>query len=104
MALAPLYTPDSVGPAYHLRYTWTGWPSSGELPHIDLESAKQYWEGDGLRLLESRWTRQEVQLAFSTRPDVAPVFLAARAEGRLDHAFRISGIRFMGFSRKVSVR
>ncbi len=103
MEPVPLYNADVGEPAYQLRYTWTGWPSSGELPQVDLERAKQYWEGDGLRLLESRWSPREVQLAFSSRPDVAPVFLAARAKGRLQHAFRSAGIRFDGFSRKVSV-
>lgn len=104
MPPTPLYTPDSVEPAYHLRYSWTGWPSSRDLPEIDFEKVKPLWEGDGLRLLESRWSPREVQLAFSTKPDASPVFLAARAKGRLQHAFRTAGIRFSGFSRKVSVR
>jgi len=69
-----------------------------------LEETKQYWENDGLRLLESRWSPQQIQLAFSTQPDVAPVFLAARVKGRLQHAIRAAGVRFGGFSRKVAVR
>ncbi len=104
MPPTPLYTPESIDPAYQLRYTWTGWPSSGTLPQVDLEGAKGYWETDGLRLLESRWSPREVQLAFSARPDVSPALLAARAKGRLQHAFRGAGVQFGGFSRKVSVR
>jgi REP element-mobilizing transposase RayT len=90
--------------AFQLRYTWTGWPSSGELPEVDLEAVKPLWETDGLRLLECRQTSREVQLAFSALPAVSPTFLAARAKGRLQHAIRNSGRRFSGFSRKVAVR
>jgi REP element-mobilizing transposase RayT len=104
MEPVPLYNADAGEPAYQLRYTWAGWPSSGDLPQVDLERVKDYWENDGLRLLESRWSPHEVQLAFSARPDVAPVFLAARAKGRLQHAIRQAGLRFNGFSRKVAVR
>ncbi len=99
-----LYNADLEKIAYHLRYTWTGWPSFGDIPHVDLEPIKPLWETDGLRLLESRCTPREVQLAFSARPDVNPVFLAARAKGRLQHAIRTARLRFEGFSRKVAIR
>ncbi len=104
MPPAPLYTTDQIDPAYHLRYSWTGWPSDGALPHVDLEGTKPYWESDGLRLLESRWSPREVQLAFSAKPAVAPVTLAARAKGRLQQAVSLAGVSFGGFSRKVCLR
>jgi len=100
----PLYQVDEDKIAYHLRYTWTGWPSSGDLPDVDLEAIKPQWESDGLRLLESRCTPRQVQLAFSARPNVSPVCLAARAKGRLQHAIRSVDACFGGFSRKVTVR
>jgi REP element-mobilizing transposase RayT len=69
-----------------------------------LEEIKPLWEKDGLRLLEHRWFGERVQLAFSTRPDVAPVLLAARAKGRLQYALRHAMADFPGFSRKVALR
>lgn len=65
MVVAPLYSAKVGEPAYRLRYTWTGWPSSGDLPGVDLEEIKPLWESDGLRLLESRRTPRDVQLAFA---------------------------------------
>ena len=100
----PLYTPEHAKAAFHLRYSWTGWPTSGEIPNVDLESIKPLWETDGLRLLETSQNTNEIKLAFSATPAVSPVFLAARAKGRLQHAIRSSALPFAGFSRKVSVR
>jgi REP element-mobilizing transposase RayT len=105
MAIHPLYSPSNLHPAYGLRYTWTGWLRSDETPNGDLlESLRASWESDGLRLLEYRSTDRQFQLAFSTRPDVSPVFLAGRAKGRLQHALSKSGAGFSGFSRAVAVR
>jgi REP element-mobilizing transposase RayT len=104
MPPVPLYQFDDEKTAYHLRYTWTGWPSGGDMPVVDMEPIKPLWESDGMRLLESRRMPREIQLAFSTRAQVSPVFLAARAKGRLQHAIRAAGLAFAGFSRKVAVR
>ncbi len=104
MQQLPLYQVEEDKIAYHLRYTWTGWASSGGLPDVDWEAIKPHWETDGLRLLESRYTPREVQLAFSALPNISPVFVATRAKGRLQHAIRTAGGRFEGFSRKVTVR
>jgi REP element-mobilizing transposase RayT len=54
-------------------------------------------------MLEHRWTAELVQILFSAKPDVAPVFAAARAKGRLDHALRQARLS-MAFSRKVALR
>jgi hypothetical protein len=105
MTPEPLYRSAGLNPAYQLRYSWTGWPSEGHLPHVEVVSGiKSLWEGDGLRLLEHTWSDREVQLAFSVRPDVAPVFVAARAKGRLQHALSRAVSQFSGFSRKVALR
>lgn len=101
-----LYDPTSASPAYHLRYTWTGWPSGKPFtsqPNSVLDETSSLWEQDGLRLLEHRWTEDKVQLAFSVKPNVSPLFLATRAKGRLDHAVRSSGLA-MPLSRKLAVR
>jgi REP element-mobilizing transposase RayT len=83
-----------------------GWPSTGSFTTISpelLDEIKPSWETDGLRLLESHWTGEMIQLLFSTKPLVSPVRLATRAKGRLDHALRNTG-HPMKLSRKVSVR
>ena len=105
MALEPLYSPDTVDPAFCLRFTWTGWPTAGRLPQpTGLERLKPLWENDGMRFLEQSSSDCEMQLAFSALPRVSPVMLAQRAKGRLQNDLRKSSSAFAGFSRKVSVR
>lgn len=103
----PIYRAHNLTPAYHLRYTWAGWPSSGTLPASPsgglLDELLRLWETDGLRLLEQKWEPHSVLLTFSTTPEVSPVLLAARAKGRLQHTLRSAGTPCT-FSRKVAVR
>lgn len=103
--LAPRYTALNVAnPAYHLRFTWSGWPSSGTFPPLPpLDELTNRWESDGLRLLEQRAQPQLIQFTFSVTPQVSPVFFAGRVKGRLQHAYRACG-RPADFSRKVAVR
>lgn len=104
----PIYTPENVrAPAYHLRYTWSGWPSEGAFPpapadHFwtDVDAA---WESDGIRRLITNWTPTLIQFTFSVRPTVSPVFFAGRVKGRLQHALRRSNLD-VNFSRKLAVR
>lgn len=101
---APIYTPLHVtNPAYQLRYTWSGWPSTGTFPPPPpLQRLCQRWEAEGLRLLENRFQPQLIQLTFSVTPQTSPVFFASRVKGRLQHAYRECG-RPTQFSRKVAV-
>jgi REP element-mobilizing transposase RayT len=105
MTPVPIYTPQNVPePAYHLRYTWSGWPSGETFPPLPpMEELKQQWEADGLRLLEQHFRPEMLQLTFSVKPQVSPVFFATRVKGRLQHAYRTAG-RPTQFSRKVCVR
>ena len=107
MKPAPLYNGKNLTPAYHLRYTWTGWLSQCSFPEISLDGlldqTKPLWEQDGLRLLKSSWSQDSVLLTFSTKPTISPVFFATRAKGRLQHALRLAGTP-RKFSRKVGVR
>src|SRR5262245_12807340 len=107
MLTEPLYQRDNLDPAYQLRYSWTAWPSNGTAPAPlygeSWESLQAAWETDGLRVLERAWSSDAVQILFSATPDVSPVFLAGRAKGRLDHAYRQIG-RPCKFSRKLAVR
>jgi REP element-mobilizing transposase RayT len=105
MTLQPLYRPQGIDPAYELRYSWTGWLRRGDASDLEvLESLQPLWEQDGLRLLEHRRCNDEIQLAFSARPDVPPTRLAGRAKGRLQHALSKAHAGFSGFSRAVAVR
>ena len=101
----PLYHSAGVRAAFELRYSWTAWPSCPTLAEERgvLDELRPLWEADGLRMLEHSWTNESVQAVFSTTPAVSPVFLAARAKGRLQHALKAVPT-FPGFSRKVSVR
>ncbi len=103
----PLYRPGDVRPAYQLRYAWTGWPSQAPFP-TDLiaavmPDAAAEWERDGLRVLESSLSPRQLQLTLSAVPQVAPVTLAARVKGRIQHHCRQRG-RPIAFSRKLAVR
>lgn len=102
----PQYDPQIVDAAFQLRYSWTGWPSGspfGTQPVELIEQTKPLWEAEGLRVLESRWTTELVQILFSATRGISPVFVAARAKGRLDHALRQAKLN-LPFSRKVAVR
>ena len=89
----PPYRPDDVTPAYQLRYNWTGWPSAntsfpaepGDAFFADLADA---WESDGIRLLDRRWSDDEIHLLTSVTPDVPPETFVARSKGRLQYALR----------------
>ncbi len=107
MTVTPLYRSADLTPAYGLRHTWCGWATSGDLQalHDDqwiaLNSA---WQKDHLNLLERSIDGNKVLLTFGTSPVVSPVFLAKRAKGRLDHAFRAVKGNAVDFSRKIAVR
>ena len=103
----PLYRPADLRPAYKLRHAWTGWPSAtpfptGLLARVLPDIAAE-WENDGLRVLESALAPEQLQLTLSTTPRVAPVTLAARVKGRIQHHCRRQGTA-VDFSRKLAVR
>jgi REP element-mobilizing transposase RayT len=103
----PLYRPADLRPAYQLRYGWTGWPSQapfpGDLLARVLPDIAPEWENDGLRVLEASLTPKQIQLTLSATPQVAPVTLAARIKGRIQHHCRRRGTP-LDFSRKLAVR
>ncbi len=103
----PLYHAEDLRAAYHLHYTWCGWPSGTTLPRLSdnaWSSLRDAWENDGLRVLQTDWSAERILITFSTRPDVSPVFLASRAKGRLQHASRSVDAIKCRFSRKLAVR
>jgi REP element-mobilizing transposase RayT len=104
----PIYSSQDLQPAFHLRYTWTGWPTEGtnfpSQPDVlffqELDNA---WTTDNLKRISTRWNPGEIQLGFSTTPAVSPTLFVARVKGRLQHALRLAGIP-VRFSRKVAFR
>jgi REP element-mobilizing transposase RayT len=107
MLAEPLYRPADLRPAYQLRYGWTAWPSQAPFPSDllarVLPDLAPEWENDGLRVLESSLGPGQIQLTLSTTPQVAPVTLAGRVKGRIQHHCRRKGTP-IDFSRKLAVR
>jgi len=104
----PLYTHQDIRPAFHLRYTWTGWPTAGTLfpPQPDeafFQEVDNAWHADSRKRISTQWSADEIQLAFSTIPTGAPTYFVARVKGRLQHALRLAGTP-VKFSRKVAFR
>ena len=104
----PVYSDDGITPAYHLRYTWTGWPTSGTIfppqPAADFfETLDAAWQSDDLNRIATNWLSERIQFTFSTVPTVSPVLFVSRVKGRLQHALRLAGSP-VKFSRKVAFR
>ena len=107
-SLRPIYAPALVRkPAFHLRYAWSGWPSSRSFPSLPspdfLNDLDEQWEADGIRRLETSWSGERIQFVFSVRPQVSPELFVNRVKGRLQHHLRKSGLP-SDFSRKVAFR
>ena len=103
----PLYVPDELGSAYHLQYTWTGWPSRGTFPARPeasfFDEIAEAWEGDGIRLRDGDWTPRQLQIVTSVTPGVSPVMFASRIKGRLEYFLRRRGTP-VDFARNFAVR
>ena len=107
MTPQPLYRTTELTPAFALRYSWCGWITAGDLRSLSpagWAALGLAWQKDGLHLLERAIDVDKILLTFSTKPVVSPVFLAARAKGRLEHALRAANNKGVTFSRKVMVR
>jgi len=108
MPLELLYRRNVIrGPAYQLRYDWTGWPSDRGFPPDPpdglLDALQERLEPDGVRLLEIHWSPTELHLTSSTEPRVSPVTVASRLKGRLQHELRLRD-RPTGFRRNFGLR
>ena len=83
--------------AYQLRYAWTCWTARessfpNPLPQEIIGKLPTLWETDGLHALEWDASPRQLQLLFSARPGMSPAWIAQRAKGRLQHAFRATGL------------
>jgi len=100
----PIYTPSSCNnPAYQLNWTYTlFWR---EPPHdLDwLGELTALCEDDGIRILSHDLKRESTsQFLLSTRPALAPLKIAQRTKGRLQHLIR--GDQPRAFMRKYGLR
>ena len=88
-------------------FDWTGWLSnSSTFPANTPEIVRQTvpdWDKEGLRMMEFFVRQSMIQILFSVAPEISLILFAARVKGRLQYAFRSSGMPVV-FSRKVSVR
>jgi REP element-mobilizing transposase RayT len=105
---SPIYTDQNLKPAFHLLYTWTGWPAAGtqfppEPGSAFFDQLDEAWESDALKRIAVNWQIDKIQFAFSTVPKVSPSLFVARVKGRLQHALRSDGPP-VKFSRKVAFR
>jgi REP element-mobilizing transposase RayT len=105
---AAIYTNEHLTPAFHLRYTRTGWPTSGmQFPPLPGENffdqLDTAWKSDNLKRIATNWQAERIQFTFSTVPAVSPTLFVARVKGRLQHALRRRGTP-VNFSRKVAFR
>jgi REP element-mobilizing transposase RayT len=108
MQPTPIYQPANLNPAYQLRFSWTGFPARGtrfpaNVSLDEMDELTAAWESEGIRVLEHRWTAEQIQATLSVVPQVSPIFLAARVKGRLQHAMRKRG-QPVAFARNFSVR
>jgi REP element-mobilizing transposase RayT len=102
------YTAANLPLPSSLVYAWTGWPREGSafagaLPADARDALAADWKADGLVLRSFALGERQAQAAFDADPAVSPVFCAARAKGRLQHALRRAGLP-CAFSRKAAVR
>ena len=104
----PIYKSGQLKAAFHLRYTWTGWPKQGsrfgnEPSEAFFQELDVAWKSDQLNRLSYSWTSDQIQICFSTTPAVSPRLFTGRIKGRLQHALRKTKTP-TEFSRKVSFR
>lgn len=101
----PRYTPNNLHPPHDLHYSWSGWPSAGAFPRLllPMNPLSEALAADGTPLESHTWSPDMIHLTVAAPPDLAPVRIAQRLKGRLDHALRKAGTP-VSFSRKVGVR
>ena len=86
---APLYTADNCTPAYQLDWSYSVFWRSTPTDFSWLDQLRAACEPDHIRLLEHQFDQPNVsKFLISTQPDVAPLHLAQRVKGRLQHLIR----------------
>ena len=103
----PRYSNHNLHPPHDIHYSWTGWPSGSEFPATPpaglIEDLSAALKTDAMEVESLTWTPGQIHLTVAASPDSAPLWIAQRLKGRLDHALRKRGA-VVSFSRKVSLR
>jgi REP element-mobilizing transposase RayT len=101
------YSGRNLHPPHDIHYSWTGWPSGSDFPAAPsaglMEQLANALQTDALELESHTWNPHQIHLTVVASPDSAPVWIAQRLKGRLDHVLRKNGAD-VSFSRKVSLR
>ncbi len=86
----PIYTPENVHLAYELRWSVAiFWTQAALDSDTWLASLQAVTEPDGVRILEHRFTSDNVsQFLVSTKPQVAPSACLRSIKGRLQYLVR----------------
>jgi REP element-mobilizing transposase RayT len=100
----PIYTADNCRePAYQLNWSYSLFWHAAPPEAAWLEPLQKATEADGIRILQHEFADQSVsQFLVSTRPDVAPQFIAQRLKGRLQILVRETTPS--AFKRNYSIR
>jgi REP element-mobilizing transposase RayT len=87
---APLYTAATCSnPAYQLDWSYSLFWRAMPTGFSWLDDLKELSEKDHIRILKHRFQEPHVsQFLISTRPAVAPLIIAQRVKGRLQHLLR----------------
>jgi REP element-mobilizing transposase RayT len=100
----PIYTRDNCrNPAYQLNWSYSVFWRAEPRDFSWLEELKQLNEPDHIRILQHQFKPpRRSQFLISTRPNVAPLMIAQRVKGRLQHL--VAGGRQRPFRRNYSIR
>jgi REP element-mobilizing transposase RayT len=98
----PIYTAENCSVAYQLDWSyslfWKEAPDGTEW----FGDLRDSCEADGIRILNHQLAETTSQFLISTRPNLAPIQIAQRVKGRLQHLIRLS--RPKAFRRNYSLR
>lgn len=100
----PIYTRDNCGnPAYQLNWAYSVFWRAEPKDFSWIEELKKLNEADHIRILQHQFKPPRTsQFLISTRPSIAPLMIAKRVKGRLQHL--IAGGRQRPFRRNYAIR
>jgi REP element-mobilizing transposase RayT len=100
----PIYTPETISPAYQLNWSLTIFWRQSPIPDCDwLTQLRMATEPDGVRVLKHRTCQNNASQFFvSTQPHVSPSRMIRSVKGRLQHLIRQRQPK--AFQRNYAVR
>jgi REP element-mobilizing transposase RayT len=100
---APIYTTENCQVAYQLNWSYSIFCHQPPADCGWLPALQQVCEPDDIRILQHEFKAPNViQFLISTKPHVAPVFIAQRVKGRFQHL--ICQTTVLPFRRNYSIR